>query len=96
MVAGQSVYEKYTPYKDGIITSVSTFQKYYTQTEFTHYLRTPWKPMPLRLGGAYLSSSKISRRSSVFYWRDKQSNVIGTGSHENGVHSSGCVCCHRV
>ena len=38
MLAGQSVYEKFTPYKDGVITRINTFQKYYSQTEFSAYL----------------------------------------------------------
>ena len=38
MVAGQAVFEKYTPYKDGVITSINTFQKYYSQAEFARYL----------------------------------------------------------
>jgi DNA phosphorothioation-associated putative methyltransferase len=38
MVAGQWVYEKYTPFKDGVITSINTFQKYYSQAELARYL----------------------------------------------------------
>ena len=34
MVAGESVIRQFTPYKDGIITSRNTFQRYYTQSEF--------------------------------------------------------------
>ena len=38
MVAGESVISKFTPYKDGVITSRNTFQRYYTQSEFKEYL----------------------------------------------------------
>ena len=38
MLAGKSVFEKFTPYKDGVITSRNTFQKYYSQSEFSLYL----------------------------------------------------------
>lgn len=38
MVAGESFYEKYTAHKDGVITSINTFQKYYSQAEFARYL----------------------------------------------------------
>ena len=33
-----TIYEKFAPYKDGVITSINTFQKYYSQAEFSRYL----------------------------------------------------------
>ncbi|MEP6389213.1 MAG: DNA phosphorothioation-associated putative methyltransferase [Halioglobus sp.] len=38
MVAGDSVTEQFTPYKDGVITSRKTFQKYYAQSEFRSFV----------------------------------------------------------
>ncbi len=38
MVAGESVIRQFTPYKDGVITSINTFQRYYTQSEFKEYI----------------------------------------------------------
>ena len=38
MVAGESVISQFTPYKDGIITSRNTFQKYYSQGEIRYYI----------------------------------------------------------
>jgi DNA phosphorothioation-associated putative methyltransferase len=38
MVAGDSVISQFTPYKDGVITSRKTFQKYYAQSEFRSFL----------------------------------------------------------
>ncbi len=38
MVAGDRHIEKFTPYKDGVITSRNTFQKYYSQGEFKTYI----------------------------------------------------------
>ena len=40
MVAGESVIRQYEPYKDGVITSINTFQKYYSQSEIKSYLET--------------------------------------------------------
>ena len=40
MVAGDSVIEQFTPYKDGVITSRKTFQKYYAQSEFRSFVET--------------------------------------------------------
>lgn len=38
MIAGESLIRQFTPYKDGIITSRKTFQRYYTQSEFRSYI----------------------------------------------------------
>ena len=40
MVAGESIIRQFEPYKDGIITSINTFQKYYSQSEIRSYLET--------------------------------------------------------
>ena len=40
MIAGDSVISKFTPYKDGVVTSRKTFQKYYAQSEFRMFLET--------------------------------------------------------
>lgn len=38
MAAGESVVRQFKPYKDGVITKINTFQKYYSQSEFKSYL----------------------------------------------------------
>lgn len=38
MIAGESLIKQFTPYKDGVITSRNTFQRYYTQSEFRSYI----------------------------------------------------------
>jgi DNA phosphorothioation-associated putative methyltransferase len=40
MVAGESTINKFQPYKDGVITSRNTFQKYYSQSEIRSYIET--------------------------------------------------------
>nr|WP_305792701.1 DNA phosphorothioation-associated putative methyltransferase [Sedimenticola hydrogenitrophicus] len=40
MVAGESTIQQFTPYKDGIITSRNTFQRYYAQAEFKEYVES--------------------------------------------------------
>ena len=40
MIAGESVINQFKPYKDGIITSRNTFQKYYSQGEFRSYIES--------------------------------------------------------
>ena len=38
MVAGESTINHFTPYRDGVITSRNTFQKYFAQSEFRSFL----------------------------------------------------------
>lgn len=40
MVAGESLIRQFTPYKDGVITSKKTFQKYYSQGELKGYIES--------------------------------------------------------
>jgi len=39
MLANEAYIEQFQPYKDGVITSRNTFQKYYAQSEFKEYLQ---------------------------------------------------------
>ena len=39
LLIGAGIYQ-FTPYKDGVITSRKTFQKYYAQSEFRNFLET--------------------------------------------------------
>ena len=38
MLGNESVFEKYQPYKDGVLTQRQTFQKYYFQNELKTYV----------------------------------------------------------
>jgi DNA phosphorothioation-associated putative methyltransferase len=38
MVAGEAVISRFTPYKDGVLTSKNTFQKYYSQAELQGFI----------------------------------------------------------
>lgn len=40
MIGGESTVEKYRPYKDGVITSRNTFQKYFSQSELRSFIET--------------------------------------------------------
>ncbi len=50
MVAGRSTTERFTPYKDGVITSINTFQKYYSQTEIANYIEVVLNETPIAVG----------------------------------------------
>lgn len=40
MIAGESTTSQFKPYKDGVVTSRNTFQKYYSQSELRYYIET--------------------------------------------------------
>jgi DNA phosphorothioation-associated putative methyltransferase len=50
MIAGESVIAQFKPYKDGVVTSRNTFQKYYAQSEFRFYLESVLKDNPIPVG----------------------------------------------
>ena len=56
MIAGESFLQQFTPYKDGIITSRNTFQRYYTQYEIRSYVETTLDENAIAVGqGIFLS-----------------------------------------
>lgn len=50
MIAGESVIQQFTPYKDGVITSRNTFQRYYTQSEFRSYIESSLDESAIAVG----------------------------------------------
>ena len=55
MVAGESVISQFTPYKDGVITSRNTFQKYYSQGEIRYYIESTLDETAIAVGqGVFL------------------------------------------
>ena len=50
MVAGEATISQFKPYKDGIITSRNTFQKYFGQSEFKYFIETTLKEDAIAVG----------------------------------------------
>ena len=50
MLGNEKIYQKFSPYKDGVITSKNTFQKYYFQGELQHYIETALSENAIALG----------------------------------------------
>lgn len=50
MLANEASIEKFKPYGDGIITSIGTFQKYYTQESLRDYIKETLELNPVALG----------------------------------------------
>lgn len=64
MVANENLIAQLTPYKDGIITSRNTFQKYYTQGEIKQYLASTLDETPIAVGQGifFLFKDKIEEQ----------------------------------
>jgi DNA phosphorothioation-associated putative methyltransferase len=65
MVASEKIISQFTPYKDGILTSRNTFQKYYSQGELKYYLSTTLSESVIAIGqGIFLIfKDKIEEQS---------------------------------
>ncbi|WMS85623.1 DNA phosphorothioation-associated putative methyltransferase [Pleionea litopenaei] len=50
MIAGESLIRQFTPYKDGVITSRNTFQRYFTQSEFRSYIESSLDESAIAVG----------------------------------------------
>ena len=50
MIASEAMISQFTPYKDGVITSKKTFQKYYAQSELKEYIARTLEVEPIALG----------------------------------------------
>ncbi|MCP4987626.1 MAG: DNA phosphorothioation-associated putative methyltransferase [Colwellia sp.] len=50
MVAGESLIMQFKPYKDGILTSRNTFQKYYSQGEIRYYIESSLEESAIAVG----------------------------------------------
>ena len=80
MLGGESLTRQFTPYKDGIITSKNTFQKYYSQSELKHFIENSLAEQAFALGqGIFIVFKKeddaqeflLKRQSYKREWQHK-------------------------
>ena len=50
MLGNESVYERFKPYKDGVITARSTFQKYFSQGELQQFIESTLEENAIAIG----------------------------------------------
>lgn len=64
MIAGESKINEFTPYKDGVITSIHTFQKYYSQGEIRYYIESALddNAIPIGQGIFFIFKDKINEQ----------------------------------
>lgn len=86
MVAGESVISQFTPYKDGIITSRNTFQKYYSQGEIRYYIESSLDQSAIAMGQGIFIVFKDKLEEQLFLverqhikrnWTQKTQRQIG-------------------
>jgi DNA phosphorothioation-associated putative methyltransferase len=87
MIAGESVIKQFTPYKDGIITSRKTFQKYYSQSEIRSYIETTLDENSVAVGQGIFFVFKDKMEEQIFLlerqhvrrgWQQKTQRQIRT------------------
>ena len=66
MVAGESVINQFKPYKDGVITSRNTFQKYYSQGEIRYFIETTLDQSAIAVGQGIFIIFKDKLEEQVF------------------------------
>jgi DNA phosphorothioation-associated putative methyltransferase len=66
MIAGESTINQFRPYKDGIITSRNTFQKYYSQGEFRAYVESALDETAIAVGQGIVIIFKDKLEEQVF------------------------------
>ena len=73
MLGNERIYEKFKPFKDGVITAHNTFQKYYTQGELKQYIEsTLEKPAVAISGGIYAVFYDEIEEQNFFLQRQKR------------------------
>ena len=64
MIAGRSTTDKFASFNDGVVTSINTFQKYYSQAEFSQYIEyvLDEKPIPVGQGIVVVFKDKLQEQ----------------------------------
>ena len=76
MIAGDAHIQKFTPYKDGVITSLNTFQKYFSQSELQGFIENT------------LDENAIAVGPGVFFiFKDKLEEQLFLASRQTRHHS---------
>jgi len=82
MIAGDTTINKFTPYKDGVLTKINTFQKYYSQSEIRFYIESTLneQAIPVGQGIFFIFKDKIEEQSFLidrqYIRRDWQQKTI--------------------
>lgn len=65
MIAGDAMINQFTPYKDGVLTKINTFQKYYSQSEIRYYIDSTLnkKSIPVGQGIFYIFKDKLEEQT---------------------------------
>jgi DNA phosphorothioation-associated putative methyltransferase len=66
MIAGESVISQFKQFKDGVITSRNTFQKYFSQSEFRYYIETTLNENAIPVGQGIFIIFKDKIEEQIF------------------------------
>ncbi len=76
MIAGEVHIQKFTPYKDGIITSLNTFQKYYSQSELQSFIENTLDENAIAVGPGifFIFKDKLEEQLFLAYRQKRHHN----------------------
>ncbi|MCC5815335.1 MAG: DNA phosphorothioation-associated putative methyltransferase [Leptospira sp.] len=73
MLGSESITEKFTPFRDGVLTSRNTFQKYFSQSEFREYLQKYTGQTPVAVGpGVFFLFTNVRDREVFLMQRQME------------------------
>ena len=87
MIAGDAMISQFIPYKDGVLTKINTFQKYYAQSEIRYYIESTLndKAIPIGQGIFYIFKDKLEEQSFLIErqyinrnWQQKTTRELQT------------------
>ncbi len=91
MLGNENIYERFKPYKDGVITSRNTFQRYYTQGELQQYIDSTLEECAIALGPGVFAIFKnkleeqhylVERQRTRYQWRQRSTRPPKTISQK--------------
>jgi len=91
MLGNERVYERFKPYKDGVITTRNTFQKYYMQGELQQFIESNLEDSAIAIGPGVFAIFKdkleeqkylLERQRTRHQWRQLSSRTLKTFSKE--------------
>ena len=83
LIGGRSAYEQYRLFRDGVVTTRGTFQKYFTQQELRDYLQETLAATPLPSLPASSSYSGLTPTSRRFSLRGRHARDAATFSQSS-------------
>ncbi len=75
LIGGRAAYDKFRIFRDGVLTSRNTFQKYYAQSEFAEYVKDTLGREPVTIAPGVLFVFKTDEQEQEFLARRQRQRI---------------------